>query len=48
VRARIQPVESLDKAAAKPHKGLRVFVRDDKPLEAVSKRLEQRSAPVGI
>ena len=40
VRARIQTVEPLDKAAAKLQKGLRVFVRDDKPLEAVSKRLE--------
>jgi len=40
VRARIQSAEPLDKAAAKLQKGLRVFVRDDKPLEAVSKRLE--------
>jgi DNA polymerase-3 subunit alpha len=40
VRARIQTVEPLDKAAAKLQKGLRVFVRDDKPLEAVSRRLE--------
>jgi DNA polymerase III subunit alpha len=40
VRARIQSVEPLDKAAAKLQKGLRVFVRDDKPLDAVSKRLE--------
>jgi DNA polymerase-3 subunit alpha len=40
VRARIQSVEPLDKAAAKLQKGLRVFVRDDKPLDAVSRRLE--------
>jgi DNA polymerase-3 subunit alpha len=40
VRARIQSVEPLDKAAARLQKGLRVFVRDDKPLDAVSKRLE--------
>jgi DNA polymerase-3 subunit alpha len=40
VRARIQTVEPLEKAAAKLQKGLRVFVRDDKPLEAVSRRLE--------
>jgi DNA polymerase-3 subunit alpha len=40
VRARIQTVEPLDKAAAKLQKGLRVFLRDDKPLEAVSKRLD--------
>ena len=40
VRARIQTVEPLDKAAAKLQKGLRVFLRDAAPLEAVSKRLE--------
>jgi DNA polymerase-3 subunit alpha len=45
VRARIQSAEPLDKAAAKLQKGLRVFVRDDKPLDAVSKRLEP--APAG-
>jgi DNA polymerase-3 subunit alpha len=44
VRARIQSVEPLDKAAAKLQKGLRVFVRDDKPLEAVSRRLETMPA----
>ena len=40
VRARIQTVEPLDKAAAKLQKGLRVFLRDAVPLDAVSKRLE--------
>jgi DNA polymerase-3 subunit alpha len=44
VRARIQSAEPLDKAAAKLQKGLRVFVRDDKPLDAVSKRLEPTPA----
>jgi DNA polymerase-3 subunit alpha len=44
VRARIQSVEPLDKAAARLQKGLRVFVRDDTPLEAVSKRLEAMPA----
>ena len=39
VRARIQSVEPLDQAAAKLQKGLRVFVRDDKPIEAIVKRL---------
>ena len=39
VRARIQSVEPLDLAAAKLQKGLRVFVRDDKPIEAICKRL---------
>ncbi len=40
VRARIQSAEPLDVAAANLHKGLRVFLRDDKPIEAVAKRLE--------
>ena len=40
VRARIQSAEPLDAAAAKLHKGLRVFLRDDAPLEGVAKRLE--------
>ncbi len=44
IRARIQSVEPLDAAAAKLQKGLRVFVRDDKPLEAICKRLAPGSA----
>jgi DNA polymerase-3 subunit alpha len=40
VRARIQSVELLDQAAAKMQKGLRVFLRDEAPLEGVAKRLE--------
>jgi DNA polymerase-3 subunit alpha len=40
VRARIQSVEPLDAAAANIQKSLRVFVKDDKPLDAVAKRLE--------
>jgi DNA polymerase III subunit alpha len=50
VRARIQSAEPLDAAAANLHKGLRVFLRDDKPLEAVAKRLEpvaRSAAPNG-
>ncbi len=50
VRARIQSAEPLDAAAANLHKGLRVFLRDDKPIEAVAKRLEpapQRTAANG-
>jgi DNA polymerase III subunit alpha len=39
VRARIQTVEPLDRAAAKLQRGLRIFVRDEAPLEAVAKRL---------
>jgi DNA polymerase-3 subunit alpha len=40
VRARIQMVEPLDAAAAKLQKGLRVFLRNDAPIESVAKRLE--------
>ncbi|HWC91765.1 MAG TPA: DNA polymerase III subunit alpha [Pseudolabrys sp.] len=40
VRARIQSAEPLDAAAANLHKGLRVFLRDAAPIEAVAKRLE--------
>ncbi|RIK97543.1 MAG: DNA polymerase III subunit alpha [Proteobacteria bacterium] len=39
VRARIAGVESLDEAAAKTSKGLRIFLRDPKPLESVARRL---------
>ena len=42
VRARIQSVEPLEQAAAKLQKGLRVFLRDDAPLENVAKRLEAK------
>jgi DNA polymerase III subunit alpha len=40
IRARIQSVEPLDQAAAKLQKGLRVFLRDEKTIEPVAKRLE--------
>src|SRR5260221_13899961 len=40
VRARIQMVEPLDQAAAKLANGLRVFLRDERPIESVAKRLE--------
>ena len=40
VRARIQSVEPLDAAAANLQQGLRVFLRDDKPIEGLAKRLE--------
>jgi DNA polymerase-3 subunit alpha len=40
VRARIQSVEPLDAAAANLNKGLRVFLRNETPIEAVAKRLE--------
>jgi DNA polymerase-3 subunit alpha len=45
VRARIQTAELLDQAAAKMQKGLRVFMRDEKPLEAVSYRLANMGGP---
>src|SRR5215472_13507834 len=40
VRARIQMVEPLDQAAARLARGLRVFLRDQAPIESVAKRLE--------
>src|SRR5499427_7942379 len=46
VRARVQTVELLDRAAAKVQKGLRIFVRDETPLDAVAKRLD-KSGPGG-
>jgi DNA polymerase-3 subunit alpha len=39
VRARIVHVERLTDAAAKVQKGLRVFVRDEAPLESIERRL---------
>ncbi len=39
VRARVLHAEPLDDAAAKTQKGLRIFVRDAKPLESIAKRL---------
>ena len=44
VRARIQGVEPLDEAAARMQKGLRVFLRDERPLEGVARRLEATKA----
>src|SRR5215472_633662 len=40
VRARIQSVELLDEAAARMHRGLRVFLRDAEPLAGVARRLQ--------
>jgi DNA polymerase III subunit alpha len=40
VRARIQSAEPLDTAAANLQQGLRVFLRDDKPIEGLAKRLQ--------
>ena len=44
VRARIQSAEPLDAAAANLQKGLRVFLRDPAPLEAVARRLRAGAA----
>jgi len=40
VRARVLHAEPLDDVAAKAQKGLRIFVRDDKPLDSIARRLE--------
>jgi DNA polymerase-3 subunit alpha len=40
VRARIQSAEPLDQAAARLQKGLRVFIRNEAPIEPMAKRLE--------
>ena len=42
VRARVMSVEPLDKAASRIQKGLRVFLRDETPLDALAKRLSAR------
>jgi DNA polymerase-3 subunit alpha len=42
VRARIQSVEPLDKAAEKLTQGLRVFMRSEAPLDSIARRLEAR------
>jgi DNA polymerase III subunit alpha len=44
VRARIQSVEPLDQAAAKMQKGLRVFLRDEAPIDGLVRRLESMPA----
>src|SRR5579863_3263829 len=44
VRARVLHAEALDTAAAKTQKGLRIFLRDTKPLESIARRL---SPPAG-
>ena len=44
VRARVLHAEPLDDAAAKTQKGLRIFVRDTKPLDSIAKRLNMPEA----
>ncbi len=48
VRARIQSVEPLEQAAAKLQKGLRVFLRDNAPLDVVAKRLDKGDGEVSM
>ena len=45
VRARVLHAEPLDDAAAKTQKGLRIFLRDTKPLDSIARRLHAGSAP---
>src|SRR6266516_59023 len=40
VRARVLHAEPLDDAAAKTQRGLRIFVRDTRPLESIAMRLQ--------
>jgi DNA polymerase III subunit alpha len=49
VRARVLHAEPLDDAAAKTQKGLRIFVRDTKPLDSIARRLNmpEAAAPNG-
>jgi len=42
VRARIVHVESLSEAAARVHRGLRIFLRDATPLPSIEERLRAR------
>jgi DNA polymerase-3 subunit alpha len=39
--------EPLDDAAAKTQKGLRIFVRDTRPLDSIAKRLQMPEAGQG-
>ncbi len=49
VRARVLHAEPLDDAAAKTQKGLRIFVRDTRPLDSIARRLQspEAAAPGG-
>ncbi|UGY14756.1 DNA polymerase III subunit alpha [Bradyrhizobium septentrionale] len=44
VRARVLHAEPLDHAAAKTQKGLRIFLRDTKPLDSIARRLNMPDA----
>jgi DNA polymerase III subunit alpha len=42
VRARIQTAEPLDEAVARYQKGMRIFLRDERPIHSVQERLKVR------
>ena len=42
VRAQIVHAERLDEAAARGHKGLKVFLRDEAPLPSIAERLRAK------
>jgi DNA polymerase III subunit alpha len=42
VRARIGSAEPLDEAIAKHQKGMRIYVRDERPIRSVQERLRQK------
>jgi DNA polymerase-3 subunit alpha len=44
VRARVLHAEPLDDAAAKTQKGLRIFLRDTRPLDSIARRLQMPEA----
>ena len=44
VRARVLHAEPLDDAAAKTQKGLRIFLRDTRPLNSIARRLQMPEA----
>jgi DNA polymerase-3 subunit alpha len=47
VRARIQSAEPLDEAVARCQKGLRIFLRDERPIFSVAERLRGRGEGEG-
>ncbi len=44
MRARVLHAEPLDDAAAKTQKGLRIFLRDTRPLDSIARRLQMPEA----
>ena len=49
IKLRLQSVENLEKAAASAVSGIQIFIRDEKPVESIAKRLQPGGkAPVRI